>query len=289
MPSNKPNLRWRAKIAASAAFCVVGAAAGTGLYFANVAYVIEQRTVLGSSSYTTVGLSTDVPGSGVLYGNGKISGFGYDLMTYLASTMHFNPRVVHVPADPPYQLQMIQDREVDVMLANLAILPARQRSVTFAGPYMRDRAGILGMKDGPPISKSTDLAHKRVCVQVGSSLTEQLKSMRRAPEIVIYPSLGGCISALISGQVNAVTGPRLTLAGYAASNHRLRSDKFPYGEEENYGIGLPKGDLMDCYRFTGQLRTMLKSGKWDTYFRINYPGADPSEHKPDPNKLEKCE
>ncbi len=39
MASGRPDFRWTAKIRASAAFCLVGAVAGTVLYFGNLAYV----------------------------------------------------------------------------------------------------------------------------------------------------------------------------------------------------------------------------------------------------------
>jgi hypothetical protein len=39
MASGRPDLRWPAKVGASAAFCLVGAVAGTGLYFGNLAYI----------------------------------------------------------------------------------------------------------------------------------------------------------------------------------------------------------------------------------------------------------
>ncbi len=39
MAPGRPDLRWAAKVRASAAFGLVGAVAGTGLYFGNLAYV----------------------------------------------------------------------------------------------------------------------------------------------------------------------------------------------------------------------------------------------------------
>ena len=39
MASDRPDLRWASKVRASAAFCLVGIMAGTGLYFSNLAYV----------------------------------------------------------------------------------------------------------------------------------------------------------------------------------------------------------------------------------------------------------
>ena len=39
MAPGRPDLRWASKIQASAAFCLVGIMAGTGLYFSNLAYV----------------------------------------------------------------------------------------------------------------------------------------------------------------------------------------------------------------------------------------------------------
>src|SRR5271154_4668678 len=39
MAPDRPDLRWASKVRASAAFCLVGIMAGTGLYFSNLAYV----------------------------------------------------------------------------------------------------------------------------------------------------------------------------------------------------------------------------------------------------------
>ena len=39
MPPGRPGFRWAAKLRVSAAFCLAGAVAGTGLYFGNLAYV----------------------------------------------------------------------------------------------------------------------------------------------------------------------------------------------------------------------------------------------------------
>src|ERR1700751_1324425 len=42
MAPGRPDLRWSAKVRASAAFCLVGIIAGTGLYFSNLAYVTNR-------------------------------------------------------------------------------------------------------------------------------------------------------------------------------------------------------------------------------------------------------
>ena len=43
MAPDRPDLRWASKVRASAAFCLVGIMAGTGLYFSNLAYVRAQN------------------------------------------------------------------------------------------------------------------------------------------------------------------------------------------------------------------------------------------------------
>jgi hypothetical protein len=66
MASGRPDLRWAAKVGASAALCLVGAAAGTGLYFGNLAYVRANPAfhVTGAviSQVTHTGCSVDVTG-----------------------------------------------------------------------------------------------------------------------------------------------------------------------------------------------------------------------------------
>jgi large repetitive protein len=78
MASGKPDLRWAVKVGASAAFCLVGAVAATGLYFGNLAYIgPPPPTVTGISPDGGTGLGgTTVTITGTGLGHATLVTFG---------------------------------------------------------------------------------------------------------------------------------------------------------------------------------------------------------------------
>src|SRR5271167_677964 len=78
MASGRPDLRWAARVGASAAFCLVGAVAGTGLYFGNLAYIgpIPQSISFPAPAPGTAGGSATLSATGG--GSGKPVMFSVD-------------------------------------------------------------------------------------------------------------------------------------------------------------------------------------------------------------------
>lgn len=250
-----------------------------------------KRTAIPRPSTMTVGLLTDVPGSGVLeVGTNRRKGFDYDLMDYLAYRMHFTP----APVDATFGQRepMMRDGRVKVMLANFAITDERKQYTTFAGPYMYDRQGMLSRKDEDPIEKTDDLRGKTICTaEKTTSLADLDKgAQQNTIDIKLYPGLRQCVTDLQNHKVDAVATDQLDLLGFADEDPgHLRLDKFTYGHQDEFAIGLPKGDLADCRRFTEQIQGLLATDQWDTFFAKNYPGEkNPAQHKPDPSDLEDC-
>lgn len=244
-------------------------------------------------STMTVGQLTDVPGTGTLdISTHARTGFGPDLMSYLADSMKFTPSVVDVTFGD--RIQMIKSGKVNVMIANFAITDDRKKWVTFAGPYMKDRQDVLDRKTDEPIRRVEDLAHKTVCTEGPDSARDRTTSLGQLKEhehvtITSRDGVEQCVDALRNGDVSAVWTDRLDLLGFAKKYPDLRLEQPFGGYEDDFGIGLPKGDLADCRRFTAQIRTLLSTDRWDTIFKDNYPGEDPKAHKPDPNSLDDCE
>jgi hypothetical protein len=82
MPPGRPGLRWVAKIRASAAFCLAGAAAGTGLYFANLAYIrAHERLEITNVQVTAGNQSVACNGTadiiGTIFTNGRRGSVSY--------------------------------------------------------------------------------------------------------------------------------------------------------------------------------------------------------------------
>lgn len=241
-------------------------------------------------STLTVGLLTDVPGSGTLEtGTNKRTGFGYDLMNYLAYRMHFTPAPVDVTFGQ--REPTMRDGRVKVMLANFAITEARKKYTTFAGPYMYDHQGMLDRKADDPIETNADLRGKTVCTAEKTTSLDDLDkgALQGTIDIKLYPGLRQCVTDLQNGKVDAVATDQLDLSGFAKEDPSLRLENFTYGHQDEFAIGLPKGDLADCRRFTQQIQGLLSTDQWESFFKNNYPNVkNLPAHKPDPSDLLEC-
>ena len=119
MAPGRPHLRWAAKLRASAAFCLAGALAGTGLYFGNLAYVWE-RTTNYSGTYHGQALNSGVTGNvqlqmkennpangfttGEVAWSGGLNGIGLIRGTFVANDITFKGEIYSL--EGPWDLTM---------------------------------------------------------------------------------------------------------------------------------------------------------------------------------------
>jgi ABC-type amino acid transport substrate-binding protein len=158
--------------------------------------------------------------------------------------------------------QVLINNQVDVVLATYSITPARAEKVSFAGPYYSSQAGVLVRSNNTAVQSHTDLAGKRVATQAGSTGPAILAQF--APKAVVqeFQTHQEALDALRQRRVEAyVTDHTLLLNTLSLGTGDARLAGAPFGAQDLYGIGLPKGS--DGVAFVNAfLKKVQADGTW---------------------------
>ncbi|MER6180625.1 MULTISPECIES: glutamate ABC transporter substrate-binding protein [unclassified Streptomyces] len=229
-----------------------------------------------------VGIKYDQPGLGLKEPDGSFSGFDVDVATYVAKELGYKPdQIEFVETKSADRENALARGDVKFIAATYSINDERKQKVDFAGPYLLAHQDLL-VKADSDITKATDLNGKNLCSVTGSTSAQNVKN-DFAPKANLK-QVGGyseCISGLQSGTVDALTTDDSILAGFAAQSQY--KGKFKLAglklSNENYGIGVKKGDTATVDKINKALEKMVSSGAWETAVKDNF---GPAEYKNEP-------
>ena len=158
--------------------------------------------------------------------------------------------------------QVLINDQVDTVLATYSITPARAEKISFAGPYYTSQAGVLVKSNNSTIQSYNDLAGKKVATQAGSTGPAILAQF--APKAVVqeFQTHQEALDALRQGRVDAyVTDHTLLLNALSLGTGDAKLAGTPFGAQDPYGIGLPKGS--DGVAFVNAfLKKIQADGTW---------------------------
>jgi ABC-type amino acid transport substrate-binding protein len=164
--------------------------------------------------------------------------------------------------------QLLVNGQVDMVVATYSITPARAQVVSFAGPYYTSQAGVLVKSTNKTISSYADLAGKRTATQAGSTGPAILQQF--APQAVVqeFQTHQEALDALRQGRVEAyVTDYTLLLNVLSQDTGAVKLAGTPFGPEDPYGIGLPKGSDGVAY-INDFLKRLQADGTWAKLWTI---------------------
>ncbi|GGT48257.1 glutamate-binding protein [Streptomyces kurssanovii] len=236
----------------------------------------------GGGEKITVGIKYDQPGLGLKTPDGKFTGFDVDVAKYVAKELGYDE------GDIEFKETKSADREtalargdVDFIAATYSITDERKQKVDFAGPYLLAHQDLLIRADDN-IAKGDDLNGKKLCSVTGSTSAQNVKNdFAKDAQLKQYGTYSQCLSALQSGQVDALTTDDSILAGYAAQEQY--KGKFKLAglklSNENYGIGVKKGDKEMVDKINAALEKMVQDKAWDEAVKANF---GPANYKNEP-------
>jgi glutamate transport system substrate-binding protein len=207
---------------------------------------------LSSAGAMTVGTKFDQPGFGLLGLDDLPEGFDVEVAKIIAGAMGIAPEdITWKESTSDIREQVIEDGEVDMVVATYTINEERAQRVTFAGPYYTAGQQLMVAADNDTIAGPEDLSANpdvKVCSVTGSTPSEQIKEYLADVEgqLVLFDVYEKCADALSNGQVEVVTTDNVILLGFVAESDgefKLVGEQFT---EEPYGIGIPKGDVEFC-------------------------------------------
>ncbi len=221
-----------------------------------------------------IGIKFDQPGLGFKK-SGTYVGFDVDVAKYVAKKLGYSEdEIVWKEAPSKQREAMLQNGDVDMILATYSITDERKNAVSFAGPYFVAGQDLLVRKDDHSINGPEDLNGKRLCSVTGSTSAATVKE-KFASEVQLMeqPGYAECATALFSGIVDAVTTDDIILAGLAsASRGKLRVVGKPF-TQEYYGVGIKKGDTTLAKKINAAITEMIKDGSWERAIADNTEGT----------------
>jgi hypothetical protein len=192
MASGRQDFRWPAKIGASAAFCLVGALAGTGLYFGNLAYIGPKPQSISFTNppvYGPVGgsatLSATGGGSGnpVIFSVDPASGTGVCTLSGSTVTLH-KPGSCVIDANQAGNATYAAAPQAQLTIT----AGGKPQSISLTAPSYGTVGGAatllaVGGGSGNPVVLSVDASSAGVCTLSGSA----------SGSTVTYAAAGSCV------------------------------------------------------------------------------------------------
>ncbi|MEU0785305.1 glutamate ABC transporter substrate-binding protein [Streptomyces sp. NPDC006173] len=230
-----------------------------------------------------VGIKYDQPGLGLKQPDGSFAGFDVDVATYVAKELGYKPsQIEFVETKSADRENALARGDVKFIAATYSITDERKAKVDFAGPYLLAHQDLL-VKADSDISKGTDLNGKKLCSVTGSTSAENVKNTI-APKANLrkYSGYSECIAGLQSGAVDAVTTDDSILAGFAAQDKYKGQFKLAGLKlsNENYGVGIKKGDSALEKKINTALTKMVSDGAWDAAVKKNFGSNYKNEQAP---------
>ena len=221
-----------------------------------------------------IGIKFDQPGLGFKK-SGTYVGFDVDVAKYIAKKLGYSEdQIIWKEAPSKQREAMIQNGDVDMILATYSITDERKKAVSFAGPYFVAGQDLLVRKDETGIDGPKDLNGKRLCSMTGTTSAVNVKEkFAKQTQLMEQPGMAECATALLSGIVDAATTDDIILAGLAsASRGRLRVVGKPF-TQEYYGIGVKKGNTELKNKINNAITDMIQDGSWQRAISDNTRGV----------------
>ena len=206
---------------------------------------------IADAGTVTVGTKFDQPGFGLLGLEDTPEGFDVEVAKIIAGAMGIAEEDIEWKEAPSeVREQVIEDGDVDYVVATYTINEERAQRITFAGPYYVAGQQLMVKSDNDTITGPDDLKSNpdaKVCSVTGSTPSENIREyLAGEDQLVLFEEYSQCADALDNGQVQAVTTDNVILLGFVSESDgafKLVGEQFT---EEPYGIGIAKGDVEFC-------------------------------------------
>jgi glutamate transport system substrate-binding protein len=206
---------------------------------------------IAEAGTVTIGTKFDQPGFGLQNLEGVPEGFDVEVAKIIAGALGIAEEDIEWKETPSdIREQVIEDGEVDFVVATYTINDERKQRITFAGPYYVAGQMLMTLADDDRFSGPEDIAENpdaKVCSVTGSTPSINIEEyLADKDQLILFDVYDKCADALSTGQVDVVTTDNVILAGFVSESDgefQLVGEQFT---EEPYGIGIEKGDTAFC-------------------------------------------
>jgi putative glutamine transport system substrate-binding protein len=212
-----------------------------------------------------VGVKSDVPGFGLLNtATNQYEGFEIELAKLIAKDIFGDAnKVAFTPVTAKTRGPLLDNGEVDLIIATFTITEERRLSYNFSTTYYTDAVGML-VKKTSGITGVAGLNGKTIGVAQSATSRAAIDTAAKAAgatvkfsEFATYPEIK---AALDSGRVDVFSVDKSILAGYLDSDSEILPDRF---SPQEYGVTskLQNKELADY--IDGLIKKWLADGTID--------------------------
>ena len=165
----------------------------------------------------------------------------------------------------------LQNGQVDAVIAGMTVTDERAEAVDFSTPYYT-ATQVMVVKDGPDITKASDMEGKKICVIQGYTGETCVKDLGYDYEA--FKKGTEAIMELVNDKCDVVVIDSATAQKYVADNDGLKivedNDAF---DSEEYAIAVQKGNTELLDKINTAIEKLISDGKVSEY-AAKYTDAD---------------
>jgi putative glutamine transport system substrate-binding protein len=211
--------------------------------------------------------------------DGQEKGFEIDLAKAITQQMlGKKAKAKFVTVTSQSRIPLLKNGNIDAIIATMTITPERKETIDFSKSYFDAGQSIL-VKKGSSVKNVQDLNGKTIIGVVGSNSVQNVKKFAPKAQVLQLPDYAQALTALKSGQGDALTTDNVILAGMAVNNpgYELTGKAFT---TEPYGIGINKGQTEFKAAINKALDELIKDGTYNKLIKKwfgDVPGFDYKE------------
>jgi len=225
---------------------VLGLVVFTGCNQEKVEVSEDTFSDIKEKGYVVMGLDDTFAPMGFKDESGKLVGFDVDLAKATFEKMGLELKLQ--PIDWAMKETELNSGNIDMIWNGYSITKERKEKVAFTEPYIGNRQIIITLKN-LEIESKEDLAGKKIAAQTGSSAVAAIEEFPEVIESfdgskpVLFDTNNEAFMDLETGRVDVVVADEILARYYVKQRGE---EKFNVSDDdfgdENYGIGLRKGD-----------------------------------------------
>lgn len=229
---------------------------------------------LGLITEGTLTVGTDTPFPPFEIGQPpNISGYDIDVMSAVAEELGLTPEYTDTSFDTIFR--DVAAGQYDIAAAASTITPGRQKTVDFSDPYYEAQQALL-VPEGSDIASVDDLSGAIVGAQDGTTGETYANDETDASEVRGFPEGPDAVSALVTGQVDAVIIDQPVAVDALEKQGGVEiAEEIP--TNELYGFAMSKENPELAEAVNGALQTLKDDGTiadlYEQYFQAEPPDS----------------
>ena len=178
-----------------------------------------------------------------------------------------NKQIVFKQVRPGNRRSMLDNGQVDMVVASWPITDGSSAIVDFAGPYLTTSVGLLVRSDEHgrftnDAGSVGDVGDGTVCAVKGDETVGIFRGNHPQARIQERSSYAQCVTAVQVGSADAIASDMAVLSGLQAANGPQYMDVIADKGEVSYGIAVSQGISQLAQKIAEALEDMVEDGSW---------------------------